>query len=127
MHAVMLMTQTLKACGIAQSTLDKIPGIISTCRECRVWAKGGKATVPSVTLSERFNQHVECDLMFYKQHIIFHLMCRCTMLVATLQGFRMGYPLRLPCFATSPNAQPSRMTLLRRFRTMNAWTVSHFQ
>ena len=72
------MTTTLRACGIAGKVVEKIPGIVSTCRECRVWAKGGNATIPSVTLSERFNQHVECDLLFYKQFIIFHLIDRCT-------------------------------------------------
>jgi hypothetical protein len=38
----------------------------------------GPATQPAVTLAERFNSHVEVDLMFYHTYIIFHMIDRCT-------------------------------------------------
>ncbi len=36
----------------------------------------GKQTIPAVTLSICFNQHVERDITFYTQFMIFHLICR---------------------------------------------------
>ena len=71
------MRKTLQAVGTQSSTLDMITGIVKTCRQCRAWMSPGSATVSSITLPERFNQHVECDLMFYKAFIIFHMIYRC--------------------------------------------------
>ena len=73
------MTKTLRAAGLPNRILDTIPDVIKTCRECRMWAAPpAPATQQSITLPERFGQHVESDLMFYKQYIIFHSVCRCT-------------------------------------------------
>ena len=72
------MINALKAAGISQATINMVPAIVDTCRECRAWKPPGNQTVPSVTISTRFNQHVECDLMFYKQHVIMHFICRAT-------------------------------------------------
>ena len=72
------MTELLGAAGLPQPVLDRIPDIIKSCRECRMWAATGNRTIPSLTLSTRFNQHVEFDLLFYKSYIIFHLLDRCT-------------------------------------------------
>ena len=72
------MTNALKAAGIGKEILDMIPDIIHTCRECRAWASAGSDTIPSITLAIKFNEYVEVDLMFYKQLIIFHLICRAT-------------------------------------------------
>ena len=70
------MTNNLRAAGIRNSVLEQIPDIIKSCRECRIWATPAPATQQSVTLPERFGQHVESDLLFYKDHIIFHSICR---------------------------------------------------
>ena len=70
------MTNTLRAAGIGNKILGEIPAIIKTCRECRVWATPGAATQTSITLPERFGQHVEGDILFYKKAMVFHLICR---------------------------------------------------
>ena len=72
------MTRNLKAAGLPNSVLERIPDTVKTCRECRVWQTPGNNVIPSVTLPERFGQHVETDLMFYKQYIICHCIDRCT-------------------------------------------------
>ena len=70
------MTNHLRAAGIRNSVLEQIPEIIKTCRECRIWVTPAPATQQSVTLPARFGQQVESDLLFYKEHIIFHSICR---------------------------------------------------
>ena len=72
------MTNVLKSVGLPASVLDLIPDITKTCRECRVWAQPGHDTIPAITMSIRFGQHVEGDLLFYKDRIVFHLLFRAT-------------------------------------------------
>ena len=67
----------LKHAGAAQAVLDLIHQIVDTCNVCRKWAKPQPDSVASTALPERFNDQVECDLMFYKKYIILHLACRC--------------------------------------------------
>ena len=80
---VSTMTSTLRAAGIPNSVNEMVPNIIKTCRECQKWASPGNTTVPSITLATSFNEHVEFDLLFYKTHIVFHLICRATRWHAT--------------------------------------------
>ena len=72
------MTQVLRAAGITQKVLDMIPEIIQTCAECRKWQRPTHATQHALSASVAFNQHVEFDLLFYRQHIICHAICRAT-------------------------------------------------
>ncbi len=64
------MTNILKAAGVDSTTIAIIPSIVDTCKECRAWILPGNETIPSLKLSIKFNQHIECDLMFYKDYII---------------------------------------------------------
>eukprot|EP00959_Pyramimonas_sp_CCMP1952_P439651 9203974-Pyramimonas_sp.AAC.1 len=53
-------------------------GVCDTCRERRVWDKPGHTVMPSTALAGRFNEEVECDLIFYKQgHQRSHIIDRC--------------------------------------------------
>ena len=72
------MTNILRAAGIATTTLERIPGIVATCKECRVWQPPDPQTQTSFRVSVKFNEHVECDLLFYHRRIILHLICRAT-------------------------------------------------
>ena len=72
------MTQVLRAVGVKQRILDMIPEIIQTCAECRKWQCPAPATQHALSASLAFNQHVEFDLLFYRQHIVCHAICRAT-------------------------------------------------
>eukprot|EP00959_Pyramimonas_sp_CCMP1952_P251103 5248278-Pyramimonas_sp.AAC.1 len=49
-----------------------------TCRERRAWDKPGHTVMPCTAPPGKFNQEVECDLMFYKQeHNICYIIHRC--------------------------------------------------
>ena len=70
------MRQILSAVGIDNARLDMIKPIVDTCRECRAWQRPGNTVVASVSLPTRFNEEGECDLMFYKNYIAFHIIDR---------------------------------------------------
>ena len=72
------MTTILRAAGIHSNVLSRISEVIKNCRECRVWAASGNTTIPTLSLPDQFNQHVEVDLMFYRTFIVFHMIDRCT-------------------------------------------------
>ena len=67
------MSRILRAAGIDEVRLDMNQPIIDTCRECRAWQKRGNVVMPSLSLPTKFNEQGECDLMFYKRHIAFHI------------------------------------------------------
>ena len=69
------MKRVLSAAGLPKEVLDKIPQVVDTCRECRKWAKPANETIPTLRMTTAFNEHVEADLMFYREHVIFHLIC----------------------------------------------------
>jgi hypothetical protein len=72
------MTKLLDRVGVPQRVLDLIPEIVQTCQVCRTWAKPGPDHACSVEIPDKFNEQVECDLLFIEKHIIFHMMDRCT-------------------------------------------------
>ena len=69
------MKRVLSAAGLPKEVLDKIPQVVDTCRECRKWARPANETIPTLRMTTAFNEHVEADLMFYREHVIFHLIC----------------------------------------------------
>jgi len=76
-HAgVSSMTSLLRNAGVSQEVLNSIPDIIATCKECRMWTARPKDTRPSVQVAMAFNEVVETDLLFYKEFIIQHFVCR---------------------------------------------------
>ena len=70
------MQSILRNAGVPQSVLDLIPNIIATCKECRMWAARPRETKPAVEIAMSFGEVVETDLMFYKEFIIHHFVCR---------------------------------------------------
>ena len=70
------MQSILRNAGVPQSVVDLIPNIIATCKECRMWAARPRETKPAVEIAMSFGEVVETDLMFYKEFIIHHFVCR---------------------------------------------------
>lgn len=72
------MRRVLHSAGPPASILNKVTQVVDTCRECRAWARPANKTIPTMRMSTAFNEHVEVDLMFYKEHTIFHMICCAT-------------------------------------------------
>lgn len=66
------MRQVLQPAGLPNSVLDKIPQVIDTCRECRQWSRPAHETIPTLRMTTRFNEHVEADILFYREFAVFH-------------------------------------------------------
>ena len=73
-----MMKRFLERVGVSEQVLKLIPEVVQTCRVCREWAKPGPDHVCSTEIADTFNSQVECDLLFVRKHIIFHLLDRCT-------------------------------------------------
>eukprot|EP00974_Lingulodinium_polyedra_P105233 10189403-Lingulodinium_polyedra.AAC.1 len=39
-----------------------------------MWAKPGPKAIATATLGVRFNERVQCDLLFYEQYILFNML-----------------------------------------------------
>ena len=72
------MCRFLERVGVSEAVLKLIPEVCQTCNVCRTWAKPGPSNACSVSLTDAFNQQVECDLLFVHKHIVFHMLDRCT-------------------------------------------------
>ena len=70
------MRTILKAVGLEEAKLNMIKPIVDTCRECRAWQRRGNRSIPSISLPTKFLDEGECDLMFYKRKIAFHIIDR---------------------------------------------------
>eukprot|EP00974_Lingulodinium_polyedra_P084726 8202279-Lingulodinium_polyedra.AAC.1 len=68
------MTHILSAAGVPQTTLHLVPQMVDTCRTCRMWAEPGPKAIATATLCVRFNERVQCDLLFYEQYIVFNML-----------------------------------------------------
>ena len=71
------MRHLLSSAGLDSVRLGLIKEVCDTCRECRAWERPGNTQMTSVSLPGKFNEEVECDLLFYKKHIVFHIIDRC--------------------------------------------------
>eukprot|EP00974_Lingulodinium_polyedra_P047228 4529741-Lingulodinium_polyedra.AAC.1 len=67
------MTHIFSAAGAPRTTLQLVPQTVETCRACRMWSKPGPKAIATATLSVRFNERVQCDLLFYEQYIVFNM------------------------------------------------------
>jgi len=68
----------LRAAGCDTAVLSLIPSICDTCPQCREWHRPAPEAQVNPSMSEVFNETVEMDLLFYKQYVVLHLVCRCT-------------------------------------------------
>ena len=66
------MTRLLERAGVPKEVLEIIPDIVDTCAACRTWGQPLPKSVASVTIPDRFNDQVECDIVFIHSHAIFH-------------------------------------------------------
>ena len=71
------MRAILQAAGVDSIRLDMIKRIVDTCRECRAWQKRGNANTTSVSLTTKFNERGQCDIMFYKRQMAWHVIDEC--------------------------------------------------
>jgi hypothetical protein len=70
------MEKVLRVAGIPATVLSMIPQIIDTCRECRAWQSAAPSITPSIDLITEINNSVECDIMFYKSFMAWHMIDR---------------------------------------------------
>ena len=70
------MTKSLSAAGLSKERLELVIDVVDTCKECRKWQKPGKEVVATLSVSTKFNEHVEMDLMFYRKYVICHFIDR---------------------------------------------------
>eukprot|EP00974_Lingulodinium_polyedra_P012830 1243530-Lingulodinium_polyedra.AAC.1 len=70
-------------------------------RACRTWSKTGPKAIATSTLSIRFNERVQCDVLFYEQYIVLNMFDESISWHAVLEvPSRHKYPL-LSAFMTS--------------------------
>ena len=72
------MRRFLERVGVNERVLEMIPEIVQTCKVCRAWQKPGPSNACNSELADKFNEQVECDLLFVNKSIIFHMLDRCT-------------------------------------------------
>ena len=71
------MIDLLKTAGVPQSVLNEVQGIVDTCRSCREWQRRSASSAVSLTLTARFNEGLQFDLLFVDDGIVAHLICLC--------------------------------------------------
>ena len=77
-HAQVKPMQTIfEHAGLPQRVIDEVSKVVKTCRECRMWMPPSDDVIPQIQVASKFNEQVETDLMFYKEHIVHHFLCRC--------------------------------------------------
>ena len=72
------MKTILETAGLPKAILDLIPGVIDTCKVCRLWQRPGRSAISSSRLSIEFNHNVQADLLFIGVLIILHMICEAT-------------------------------------------------
>ena len=72
------MTRLLDRAGVPKEILEIIPDIVDTCAACRTWSQPLPQSVASVNIPDRFNDQVECDIVFIHSFAILHFVDRCT-------------------------------------------------
>ena len=77
-HATAAQMKTLlKAANQPPSVIQLVDDIVATCEVCRTWTRPQAHPVSTVSLSTRFNEQVEADIVFFQKKMIFHMICRC--------------------------------------------------
>lgn len=67
------MKMLLTSAGVKSDIMALVDEIVETCSICRMWARPGPRSVSSTSVYTRFNQCVQYDLLFFKTHIILHM------------------------------------------------------
>jgi len=95
------MRQLLHAAGIDEVRLAMIKQVVDTCRECRAWQKTGHEIMPSLSLPTKLNDEGECDLMFYKRKIAYHIIDRAIKVSDGCEILDKTSPTLLDAYVTS--------------------------
>ena len=72
------MKTLLTAAGVPQDIMLLVQQIVDTCDICRNWSKPGPRTITSSTITTRFNQEIQVDLLFFKDKVVLHMIDRTT-------------------------------------------------
>eukprot|EP00959_Pyramimonas_sp_CCMP1952_P144059 3015766-Pyramimonas_sp.AAC.1 len=70
------MERMLTAGGAPPKVLQLVDDVVDTCRACRLWMNGAKATT-TVKLIIQFNDEVPLDSLFYKRRVVGHICDGC--------------------------------------------------
>lgn len=68
----------LPAAGAPQAAINEVQHVVDTCRVCREWQRLSAKPVTSLTLTSRFNEGVQFDVLFLDDCVCAHMICLCT-------------------------------------------------
>ena len=68
------MSSLLKTAGVSDHVIKQISTIVSTCKICRLWTRPNNRSMVSTRMAEKFGEMVQCDLLFFEDAIILHLL-----------------------------------------------------
>ena len=68
------MREILKHAGAPKQATDLVQEIVDTCKICRMWKRPTPKAATSTRLATCFNDTVQWDILFYRQHMISHLL-----------------------------------------------------
>ena len=75
-HAPALrLKEMLIAAGAPEQAIDLIQVVCDTCPACRAWHRPGKRPIATSRVVTDFNQDVQVDLLFWKSHVVMHMLC----------------------------------------------------
>ena len=57
--------------------MDQAQSIVDTCRVCRSWQDVAPRAVASSSLTAHFNEDMQVDLLFWKTHVVLHMIDVC--------------------------------------------------
>ena len=72
------MKDLLSAAGVPEYVLSEVQSVVDTCSVRREWQRRSNKPVTSLTLTSRFNEGVQFDLLFLEDGgIVAHICCMC--------------------------------------------------
>ena len=72
------MRDLLKAAGLSDYVLNEVQQVVDTCSSCREWQRRTNRPMTSLTLTSRFNEAVQFDLLYLEDKgIVAHICCMC--------------------------------------------------
>ena len=77
------MESLLQAAGVHPRIISIAKQVVDTCQVCRAWARPSPRAVATAAVPSRFNQLVQCDLLFVRDKIVLHMIDVCTRYTAT--------------------------------------------
>eukprot|EP00973_Karenia_brevis_P024040 3316531-Karenia_brevis.AAC.1 len=66
------LSELLRHAGPPSAAIDKVKGIVDTCRVCRMWTRPGPRSMTTTRLATGFNEIVQWDILFWEGVMISH-------------------------------------------------------